>query len=93
MFANITARFILPKSCQVMPNPHCRPSLLLSHLLACRLTPQASLFRLYELTAIASAAVGEPQPQLVELLAALAAEVSPGSSEHLFWAQQFRWVG
>jgi hypothetical protein len=51
---------------------------------------QASLFKLYELTAIASAAVGEPEPQLVELLAALAREVAPGSSEHLFWAQQYR---
>jgi hypothetical protein len=51
---------------------------------------QASLFKLYELTAIASAAVGEPEPQLVELLAALAGEVAPGSSEHLFWAQQYR---
>ena len=53
---------------------------------------QASLLKLYELTAIASAAVGEPQPQLMELLAALAAEVAPGSSEHLFWAQQCRCV-
>lgn len=51
---------------------------------------QASLLKLYELTAIASAALGEPEPQLVELLAALAAEVAPGSSEHLFWAQQYR---
>lgn len=28
----------------------------------------------------------------MELLAALAGEVAPGSSEHLFWAQQYRWV-
>jgi hypothetical protein len=48
------------------------------------------LYKLYELTAIASAAVGEPEPQLVELLAALAGEVAPGSSEHIFWAQQYR---
>lgn len=51
---------------------------------------QGSLLKLYELTAIASAAVGEPEPQLVELLAALAGELAPGSSEHLFWAQQYR---
>lgn len=38
------------------------------------------------------AAVGEPEPQLVELLAALAGKVAPGSSEHLLWAQQCRWV-
>lgn len=67
----------------------------------CVVLCQASLYKLYELTAIASAAVGEPEPQLVELLAALAGEVAPGSSEHLFWAQQYRcggskllrWVG
>jgi hypothetical protein len=54
---------------------------------------QASLFKLYELTAIASAACGAVDARLLELLAALAAEVSPGSSEHIFWARQYRWAG
>lgn len=53
---------------------------------------QASLFKLYELTAVVAAACGAPDPQLIELLAALAAEVAPGSTEHLFWAQQYRCV-
>jgi hypothetical protein len=51
---------------------------------------QASLFKLYELTAIAAAACGAVDARLLELLAALAAEVSPGSNEHIFWARQYR---
>ncbi|KAF6262720.1 hypothetical protein COO60DRAFT_1674538 [Scenedesmus sp. NREL 46B-D3] len=51
---------------------------------------QASLFKLYELTAIASAACGAIDARLLELLAALAAEVAPGSGEHVFWARQYR---
>uniref|UniRef100_A0A383VU49 SET domain-containing protein n=1 Tax=Tetradesmus obliquus TaxID=3088 RepID=A0A383VU49_TETOB len=51
---------------------------------------QASLFKLYELTAIASAACGAVDARLLELLAALAGEVCPGSSEHIFWARQYR---
>lgn len=68
----------------------CRALLPLFTIQCVALHRQASLYKLYELTAIASAAVGEPQPQLVELLGALAGEVAPGSSEHLFWTQQYR---
>ncbi|KAI8472791.1 MAG: hypothetical protein J3K34DRAFT_199851 [Monoraphidium minutum] len=51
---------------------------------------QASLFRLYELAALATAAAGEEQPRLLELLAALAGEVAPGSEEHVYWARRYR---
>ncbi len=52
---------------------------------------QASLFKLYELTAFAAAAATEEaDARIMELLAALAAEVTPGSSEHIFWAQEYR---
>jgi hypothetical protein len=51
---------------------------------------QASLFRLYELAALATAAAGDDQPRLVELLAALAGEVAPGSEEHVYWARRYR---
>lgn len=51
---------------------------------------QASLLRMYELAALVSAALGSPDAQLLQLLAALAAEVAPGSREHLVWALQFR---
>jgi hypothetical protein len=62
-------------------------------LLLLPLLLQASLFKLYELTAIAAAACGAVDARLLELLAALAGEVSPGSSEHIFWARQYRWGG
>ena len=58
-----------------------------SHLCA-----QASLFRLYELAALATAAEGDEQPRLIELLAALAAEVAPGSEEAVYWARRYRWA-
>ncbi|KAF8058461.1 hypothetical protein HT031_005585 [Scenedesmus sp. PABB004] len=51
---------------------------------------QASLFKLYELTAVATAACGEVDARLLALLAALAGEVVPGSAEHVFWARQYR---
>ncbi|GBF94720.1 histone methyltransferase [Raphidocelis subcapitata] len=51
---------------------------------------QASLFRLYELAALATAAAGEDQPRLLELLAALAGEVAPGGEEHFYWARRYR---
>eukprot|EP00775_Hariotina_reticulata_P007086 gene7086-7299_t len=51
---------------------------------------QASLFKLYELTFVAAAACGEVDARLLELLAALAGEVSPGSADHVFWARQYR---
>lgn len=53
---------------------------------------QASLFRLYELAALATAACGDEDPRLIELLAALAAEVAPGSEEHVCWARRYRCV-
>eukprot|EP00879_Flechtneria_rotunda_P028273 GHRR01030371.1.p1 GENE.GHRR01030371.1~~GHRR01030371.1.p1 ORF type:complete len:119 (+),score=26.10 GHRR01030371.1:852-1208(+) len=56
------------------------------------LMPQASLFKLYELTAAAVAACGEVDARLLELLAALAGEVCAGSEQHIFWARQFRWA-
>ncbi len=52
---------------------------------------KASLFRLYELAALATAASGDDQPRLVELLAALAGEVAPGGEEHVYWARRYRW--
>lgn len=60
-------------------------------MLRTALPAQASLFRLYELTALATAAAGEEQPRLLELLAALAGEVAPGSEEHVYWARRYRW--
>jgi hypothetical protein len=51
---------------------------------------QASLFRLYELAALATAAAGEEQPRLLELLAALSGEVAPGGEEHVYWARRYR---
>lgn len=53
---------------------------------------QAALFRLYELTALVTAALGESEPRLLELLAALAGEVAPGSPEHVLWAAQYKCV-
>lgn len=48
------------------------------------------MFKLYELTFVAAAACGEVDARLLELLAALAGEISPGSQEHVFWARQYR---
>lgn len=51
---------------------------------------QASLLRLYELAAAASAvASGETDPRMLELLVALTAEGAPGSLAHVQQAAQY----
>jgi hypothetical protein len=51
---------------------------------------QISLFKLYELAAAAMALTGEPDPRMLELLAALAGEAAPGSAEHIYWTTQYK---
>lgn len=48
------------------------------------------MFKVYELTALALELLGESDPRLLELLAALAGAVAPGSHVHAYWARQYR---